>query len=128
MDERDVAELLRSLPRARAGEGFTDAVRERIRGGSPRRHLGKRGDPRRDRRRIVLPALVAAGAFAVVAGLRLDALRRDREIRRETRALAREIEEMKRTLPSPLVEVSGENGARYVVDLRRLPGRRDGVL
>jgi hypothetical protein len=127
MDERDVAELLRSLPRARAGEGFTDAVRGRIRGGSSRRHLGKRGDPR-DRRRIVLPALVAAGAFAVVAGLRFDALRRDREIRRETRALAREIEEMKRTLPSPLVEVSGENGTRYVVDLRRLPGRRDGVL
>jgi len=118
MDERDVTELLRDLPRARAGEGFTEAVRQRIRGGSPRP----------DRPRIVAAALAAAAAFALVAGLRLDALRRDREIRRETRALAREIEEMKRTLPSPLVEVGGENGARYVVDLRRLPGRRDGVL
>jgi len=118
MDERDVTALLRGLPRAAASEGFTDAVRGRIRGGPPRRSF----------RRVVLPALAAAAAFALVAGLRLDAVRRDREIRRETRALAREIEEMKRTLASPLVEVSGENGARYVVDLRRLPGRRDGVL
>jgi hypothetical protein len=118
MDERDVTELLRDLPRLRASERFTETVRERVRG----------GPPRRDSRRIVLPALAAAAAFAVVAGVRLDSLRRDRELRRETHALAREIEEMKRTLPSPLVEVGGEDGARYVVDLRRLPGRRDGVL
>ena len=116
MDERDVSELLRDLPRLRAGAGFPAAVRNRLR----------RVPPLRRGIRIAVPAVAAAAAFAFV--LRLDARRKDRELRQETRALAREIEEMKRTLPSPLVEVGGENGARYVVDLRRLPGRRGGVL
>ncbi len=118
MDERDVARLLRELPRTRASAGFAARVGNRIAAGSPRRRRG----------RLAVPALAAAAVFAVVAGIRIGAVRRDRELQRETRALAREIDEMKRALPSPLVEVGGEDGARYVVDLRRLPGRREGVL
>ena len=118
MDEREVREVLRELPRVRPSAGFASRVAGRIRSNrAPRRGA-----------RVFLPAVAAAAAFAFAAGIRIEAVRKDRAIRRETRALAREIREMKRTLPSPVIELGEENGVRYVIDLRRLPGRRDGVL
>ena len=117
MDEADVRDALKDLPRYTASAGFAAGVRRRIRSVPPRR-----------RSRALLPLAAAAAAFAFAGALRLDAVRRERALRQETRALAREIEEMKRTLPSPVVEVGERDGIRYVIDLRRPPGRRSGTL
>jgi hypothetical protein len=117
MDDRDLGDLLRELPRVRAGADFDARVLRRIRGGRPA--------PRWVR--ALLPALAAAGAIVFAAALRRQETRRE-AVREETRALARELDEMKRALPSPVVDVGGEDGVRYVIDLRRLPGRRGGVL
>jgi hypothetical protein len=117
MDEADVREALKDLPRLTASAGFAAGVRRRIHGAPPR-----------TRGRMLLPVAAVAAAFAFAGVVRLDAVRRERALRRETRALAREIEEMKRTLPSPVVEVGERDGVRYVIDLRRPPGRRSGTL
>ena len=116
MDEADVRDALKDLPRYAASAGFAAGVRRRIRGVPPRRS------------RLLLPLAAAASAFAFAGALRLEAVRRERALRRETGALVREIEEMKRTLPSPYVEVGERDGVRYVIDLRRPPGRRSGTL
>ena len=117
MDERDVREALRELPRQRASAGFSARVRRRIRDARPR-----------PRRSALVPIAAAAAAAALVAAVRVDTVRRERALRRETRELAREIEEMKRTLPSPFVDLGERDGVRYVIDLRRAPGRPGGTL
>ena len=118
MDDGDIGDLLRELPRVRAGADFDARVLRRLR-------AGRRPAPRW--RRALLPAIAAAGAVVFAAVLRREETRRE-AVRQETRALARELDEMKQALPSPVVDVGEENGVRYVIDLRRFPGRRDGVL
>ena len=117
MDERDVTDALRDLPRVGPSEGFSERVLRKARTGSRRRP---------DRWRA--PVLIAAAAVAAlgIAGERRH--RRERAIRDETRSIARELEGMKRTLPSPVIDLGKKDGVRYVLDLRRVPAPRGGIL
>ena len=117
MDERDVADVLRDLPRVGPSEGFAERVLRKARAGGGRRPDGWRA-----------PVLVAAATAAAlgIAGERRH--RRERALRDETRSIARELEGMKRTLPSPVIDLGRKDGVRYVLDLRRVPAPRGGIL
>ena len=117
MDERELIEALRDLPRIVPGHDFSDAVLRRL---------------RRDRdtksRSWRTPVLIAAAAVAAVGIATERERRQTRALRDETRAIARELEGMKRTLPSPVIDLGRTDGVRYVLDLRRVPASRGGIL
>lgn len=119
MDDLELREALRDLPRVAPSGVFTDLVLRRLRAGerAPRTFPA-----------WLAPALAAA---VLVAGIGLEREERRREarsMRDETQAIAHEVDSMKKTLPSPLVDLGEKDGVRYVLDLRRLPGYRGGTL
>lgn len=118
MDERELKEALRDLPRIVPSGHLSNSVLRRI-----------RSETREAKGRFWrAPALVAAVALAA-AGIAKDRERRQaRVLQDETRALAREIEGMRRTLPSPMIDLGKRDGVRYVLDLRRVPASRGGIL
>ena len=118
MDENELIEALRALPRTSPSAAFSDGVLRRIREGArPRRSVPWRAS-----------ALLAAAAVAGAGWVREHHRQEARALREETRAIAREIEGMKRTLPSPLIDLGEKDGIRYVFDLRRPPVSRGGTL
>jgi len=118
MDENELIEMLRALPKTSPSAGFSDGVLRRIREGArPRRTIPWGAS-----------ALLAAAVIAGAGFARERHRREARAIREETRAIAREIEGMKRTLPSPLIDLGEKDGVRYVFDLRRAPVPRGGTL
>ena len=118
MDERELTEAIRELPRVGPGDGFTEAVLRRARAGGP--------EPRFRPWRSSL--LIAAAAVVALGVAREQRRRQERELRDEARSIARELEGMKRALPSPVIDLGGKDGVRYVLDLRRVPAARGGVL
>jgi hypothetical protein len=119
MEDRDVEGALRELPRLGAAEDFSRRVLDRI-------HR-KEEAPGRGRRRAIALMLAVAAAGGAWQVRRIEQ-RRAEAVRIETRAIAREIERMKNAIPSPVIDLGREGNVRYVVDLRRIPGSRSGVL
>lgn len=117
MDERDVAGVLRDLPRIGPGDGFSERVLRKARTGGRTGSGGWRA-----------PVLIAAAAASVLGIAGEQRRRRERALRDETRSIARELEGMKRALPSPVIDLGKKDGVRYVLDLRRVPAPRGGVL
>lgn len=117
MDERELIEALRDLPRIVPCPGFSDSALRRFR-------LARETKSRSWR----TPVLIAAAAVAAVGVARVRERRQARALRDETRAIARELEGMKRTLPSPVIDLGKKDGVRYVLDLRRVPASRGGIL
>ena len=120
MDEREVKEALRDLPRIAPSAQFSDSVLRRI-----------RRDARETKTRPWRAPLVFAAVALAVAGIARERERERRQaraLRDETRAIAREIEGMRRTLPSPMIDLGKSDGVRYVLDLRRVPASRGGIL
>jgi len=118
VDERDVAEVLRDLPRIGPSDGFSERVLRKARSGGR--------TPRAGRWRA--PVLIAAAAVAALGIAGEQRRRRERALRDETRSIARELEGMKRALPSPMIDLGKKDGVRYVLDLRRVPAPRGGIL
>ena len=118
MDERELKEALRDLPRIVPSGQFSDSVLRRVRRDS------RETKPRAWR----APLLIAAVAIAAGGIARERERRQARAIQEETRAIAREIEGMRRTLPSPMIDLGERDGVRYVLDLRRVPASRGGIL
>jgi len=118
MDENELIEALRALPKTSPSAAFSDGVLRRI-----------QEDARRKRSVPWGASALLAAAVVAATGLARERHRREaRAIREETRAIAREIEGMKRTLPSPLIDLGEKDGVRYVFDLRRAPVSRGGTL
>jgi hypothetical protein len=118
VDERELKEALRDLPRIVPSGPFADSVLRRI------REDAREAKPRPWRG----PLLIAAVAIAAAGVARERERRQARALENETRAIAREIEGMKRTLPSPMIDLGQRDGVRYVLDLRRVPAARGGIL
>ena len=118
MDERELKEALRDLPRIVPSGRFSDSVLRRIR--EDGRELKSRA--------WRAPVLIAAAALAAAGIARERERRQARALRDETRAIAQEIEGMRRTLPSPMIDLGKRDGVRYVLDLRRVPASRGGIL
>ena len=118
MDDNELIDALRALPRTSPSAAFSEGVLRRIREGArPRRSVPWGAS-------AVVAAVVVAGA-----GWARERHRREtKAIREETREIAREIEGMKRTLPSPMIDLGEKDGVRYVFDLRRAPVPRGGTL
>jgi hypothetical protein len=118
VDERDLKEALRGLPRIVPSGQFSDSVLRRI-----------RRDSREPRPRAWRAPLLIASVALAAAGIARERERRQaRALEDETRAIARELEGMKRTLPSPMIDLGQRDGVRYVLDLRRVPAARGGIL
>jgi len=118
VDERELKEALRELPRIVPGDRFSDSVLRRI-----------RRETREKKPRAWRAPLLTAAVVIAAAGIARERQRRHaRALEDETRAIAREIEGMKRTLPSPMIDLGQRDGVRYVLDLRRVPASRGGIL
>jgi hypothetical protein len=126
MKDESLTEALRSLPRERAGRGFTDAVLARLPGGPPPRHFGA-------------VRLAVAGALLVLLAALPVALRRPApaptprqarlaELRQERERLALELAEVKRLAEGglPVVYLGSDDQTDVVLDLERLARRRPG--
>ena len=120
MDDLELREALRELPRVSPPTNFTETVLSRLRAAR---------SSRRPAPVWLAPVLVAAAVLVAGVGLRrAERLRRAQSIRDETRSISREVDALKRTLPSPVIDLGEKDGVRYVLDLRRLPGYRGGTL
>jgi len=116
-DERLTAEIAR-LPEARAPEGFTRRVLERLEA------------PPRRRRATVLRWAAAAGALALTVALlaphrsppdrEVELAARTEALRREHEALRRELEALRELADeaAPVLYIDGDERYDYVVDLR----------
>jgi len=119
VDDLELREALGELPRVSPSGDFTETVLRRLRPGSR---------SRRPAPVWLAPALAAAVLVAGIGVRRAERQRRVLSIRDETRSIAREVNALKKTLPSPVIDLGEKDGVRYVLDLRRLPGYRGGTL
>lgn len=128
MNDDPLTHALRSLPRERAREGFTEEVLARLPAGAPRRF------PRPGR--LALAAALAAGVVLAPAALYLrepasppaSGQAHIDELRREQERLEQEVEELRRLAAGdlPLVYLAGDEGTDLVLDLESLAQRRPG--
>jgi hypothetical protein len=106
-DDARLDEALRALPRAEASAGFTDAVLAR----------------RRPRRWPLVLAFITAGAGAVATAVALwprpSVARELEDLRREQRALADEVAQLREA--APVIYLGRTRGVDLVLDLDRLP-------
>jgi hypothetical protein len=106
MNDDQIDEALRALPSAEASAGFTDAVLARL--------------PRRRWPLVVAFATAGAGAVAAVAALwpRPSLARELESLRREQRALADEVAQLREA--APVIYLGRSRGVDLVLDLDRL--------
>ncbi len=119
MNDNDVRELLRGLPRARASSDFTSRVLARV--------------EQPGRRPVWIAAAAAAAAVLLVVGAawRVEQTRRHDARRAEVAALRSEADQLADELKqlraqeqasSPVLYLGGDDQVDVVLDLRRLAG------
>ena len=127
MDDQQLREVLRSIPRQPAPEGFT------------RQTVGRLGDGRPVRRSWRRLALVAAACAALIGlgvpvGLELHRQAKQERVRDELERLRDDHQQLKKQLAAlrasqsqqpELLYLGGTDSADYVVDLRQLARPRE---
>jgi len=121
MDDQQLREVLRSLPRQDAPEGFTRATVQR---------LGARGPRGRTWRRLALVAAVCAGLIGLGVPLALSLSERAgrEQVRDELERLKQDHDALEAQLAAlrasekepELLYLGGTDSADYVLDLRQL--------
>jgi len=136
MTDEQLRDALRSLPRHRASEGFTDRVLDRL----GQTHRGTEGDGLWRRLQETVGPAGRAGRWAAVAAavalaavlpmaVRHDQLPPDTESRQAVRELRSELEELKRLAAdtqaeNPVLYLGGDDRVELVVDLNDPLGDR----
>lgn len=122
MDDQQLNEILRSLPRQGAPEGFTEQTVSRLGDGRP---------VRRNWRRVALVATACAAliGLGVPLGLELRQQAKQERVRDELERLLDDHQQLKQQLAAlrasqaqepELLYLGGTDSADYVVDLRQL--------
>lgn len=135
MNDQQLSEILRSLPKERAGGDFTAELLARLEASPPAT------SSRWSRHRVVLAACLCLALLGGIVGAwhwqrvdvqRVDARRQARaeleELRGEQRALERELAELVAlTRSEPVVYLGGSEEVDLVIDLGNLARRRQGM-
>jgi len=140
MTDEELRDALRSLPRHRASEGFTDRVLDHL----GRTHRGTEGAGLWRRLQATVGSAGRAGRWAAVAAavalaavvpmaVRHDQPPPDSESRQAVRELRSELEELKRLAADtqaedPVLYLGGDDRVELVVDLNDPLGNRGTVV